>query len=77
MQMGDTVFMFFCTLLVWLMTPGLALFYGGLVRSKNVLSTTMHSLTSLAIVSIVWIVFGYSLALRQAMHGSGALNGLG
>lgn len=35
MQMGDTVFMFFCALLVWLMTPGLALFYGGMVKSKN------------------------------------------
>lgn len=77
MQMGDTVFMFFCALLVWLMTPGLALFYGGLVRSKNVLSTTMHSLTSLAIVSIVWIVFGYSLAFApRGTHGSEALTGL-
>ncbi|MCU4670447.1 ammonium transporter [Bacillus paralicheniformis] len=62
MQMGDTVFMFFCALLVWLMTPGIALFYGGLVRSKNVLSTVMHSLSSIAIVSIIWILFGYSLA---------------
>ncbi len=59
---GDTVFMFFCALLVWLMTPGIALFYGGLVRSKNVLSTVMHSLSSIAIVSIIWILFGYSLA---------------
>lgn len=56
MQMGDTVFMFFCALLVWLMTPGLALFYGGMVKSKNVLSTAMHSFSSIAIVSIVWVL---------------------
>ncbi len=62
MQMGDTVFMFFCALLVWLMTPGLALFYGGMVKSKNVLSTAMHSFSSLAIVSVVWVLYGYSLA---------------
>ncbi|MEC3078995.1 ammonia channel protein, partial [Bacillus tropicus] len=43
MDMGDTVFMFMATVMVMLMTPGLALFYGGMVRSKNVLSTTMHS----------------------------------
>ncbi|MCS3483747.1 ammonium transporter [Bacillus altitudinis] len=77
MQMGDTVFMFFCTLLVWLMTPGLALFYGGLVRSKNVLSTTMHSLTSLAIVSIVWIVFGYSLAFAPGNAWIGGFDWVG
>ena len=77
MQMGDTVFMFFCALLVWLMTPGLALFYGGLVRSKNVLSTTMHSLTSLAIVSIVWIVFGYSLAFAPGNAWIGGLDWVG
>lgn len=77
MQMGDTVFMFFCALLVWLMTPGLALFYGGLVRSKNVLSTTMHSLTSLAIVSIVWIMFGYSLAFAPGNAWIGGLDWIG
>lgn len=77
MQMGDTVFMFFCALLVWLMTPGLALFYGGLVRSKNVLSTTMHSLTSLAIVSIVWIVFGYSLAFAPGNAWIGGFDWVG
>lgn len=77
MQMGDTVFMFFCTLLVWLMTPGLALFYGGLVRSKNVLSTTMHSLTSIAIVSIVWIVFGYSLAFAPGNAWIGGFDWIG
>lgn len=75
MQMGDTVFMFFCALLVWLMTPGLALFYGGMVKSKNVLSTAMHSFSSLAIVSVVWVLYGYSLAFAPGIHGLAGLNG--
>ncbi len=60
--MNDSVFMFFCTLLVWIMTPGIALFYGGMVRSKNVLSTAMHSYIPMAIVSILWVLIGYSLS---------------
>lgn len=59
---GDTAFMLIATALVMLMTPGLALFYGGLVRSKNVLATTMQSFLCLGIVSILWVVFGYSLS---------------
>ena len=43
MELADSVFMFVATMLVWIMTPGIALFYGGMVRSKNVLSTAMHS----------------------------------
>ena len=43
MELADSVFMFVATMLVWIMTPGLALFYGGMVRSKNVLSTAMNS----------------------------------
>ncbi|CAM4297308.1 ammonium transporter [Listeria booriae] len=58
----EAVFMFFCTLLVWLMTPGIALFYGGMVRSKNVLSTAMYSFSSMALISILWVIVGYSLA---------------
>lgn len=58
----ESVFMFFCTLLVWLMTPGIALFYGGMVRRKNVLSTAMYSFASMAVISILWVVVGYSLA---------------
>ena len=53
---GDTAFMLIATALVMLMTPGLALFYGGLVRSKNVLATTMQSFLCLGIVSIIWVV---------------------
>ncbi|RFU67898.1 ammonium transporter [Peribacillus saganii] len=62
MQLGDSVFMFLATLLVWLMTPGIALFYGGMVKSKNVLSTAMHSYMPMAIVSIIWVLVGYSLS---------------
>lgn len=62
MQIGDSVFMFLATLLVWLMTPGIALFYGGMVKSKNVLSTAMHSYVPMAIVSILWVLIGYSLS---------------
>lgn len=62
MNTGDTAFMFLSTILVMLMTPGLALFYSGMVKEKNVLSTTMHSYCCIAIVSIQWILVGYSLA---------------
>lgn len=66
MQMGDSVFMFIATLLVWLMTPGIALFYGGMVKSKNVLSTAMHSYMPMAIVSILWVLVGYSLSFSTS-----------
>ena len=59
---GDTAFMLIATALVMFMTPGLALFYGGLVRSKNVLATIMQSFFCLGIVSLIWVVYGYSLA---------------
>lgn len=58
----DTVFIFFSTALVLLMTPGLALFYGGMVRRKNVLSTTMHSYSAMVLISIQWILIGYTLS---------------
>lgn len=62
MEMGDTIFVFLCTLLVFIMTPGIALFYGGMLRSKNMLSTTMHSYTAMALVSIQWVLVGYTLS---------------
>jgi len=68
---GDTAWMLISAALVLLMLPGLALFYGGMVRSKNVLSTSMHTFTAMAIVSVQWIVIGYSLAFG----GSGLLLG--
>src|ERR1039457_1181765 len=59
---GDTAWMLISTGLVLLMMPGLALFYGGLVRTKNVLSTFMHSFVVLGLVTLQWVLFGYSLA---------------
>jgi len=57
------------TSLVMLMTPGLALFYGGMVRAKNVLATMMHSFMCLGIVTVLWVLFGYSLAFGPDVHG--------
>jgi Amt family ammonium transporter len=59
---GDTAWMLVSTALVMLMTPGLALFYGGMVRRKNVLGTVMQSFVALGVISIQWVLFGYSLA---------------
>ncbi len=60
---GDNAWMLACSALVLLMTgPGLALFYGGLVRRKNVLSTMMHSFVLMAVITVIWAVVGYSLA---------------
>jgi Amt family ammonium transporter len=68
---GDTAFMMTATVLVLLMTiPGLALFYGGLVRAKNMLSVLMQVFAIVSMVCIVWVVYGYSLAFT----GGGALN---
>jgi len=63
---ADNAWILLCSALVLLMTiPGLALFYGGLVRQKNVLSTMMKSLISVGIVTILWALFGYSLAFSE------------
>ena len=59
---GDTAWMLVATALVMFMTPGLAFFYGGLVRGKNVLSTMMHSFIVIGLVSVLWVIVGYSLA---------------
>jgi Amt family ammonium transporter len=73
---GDTAWMLMSTALVMLMTPGLALFYGGLVRQKNVLSTTMHSFFLLALVTVLWVTVGYSLAFAPSAGGIGIVGGL-
>lgn len=70
---GDTAWMLVSTALVMFMTPGLALFYGGLVRAKNVLGTIMQSLFALGCVSIVWFVAGYSLAFAPGGRFIGGL----
>jgi len=66
---GDTAWMLVSSALVLLMIPGLALFYGGMVRQKNVLSTMMHSLVAMGIVGVQWAVIGYSLAFAPDMGG--------
>ncbi len=72
---GDTAWILVSTALVLLMTiPGLALFYGGMVRKKNVLATMAQSLTAAAIVSIVWVVIGYSLAFGTGNAFIGGLD---
>src|SRR5919112_6808431 len=73
---GDTAWVLMSAALVMLMTPGLALFYGGLVRRKNVLSTIMHSFFGLAIVSVVWVLVGFSLAFGPDATGSGLIGNL-
>ena len=62
---ADTAWMLISTALVLLMTPALAFFYGGLVRSKNALNTMMMSFISLGFVGVLWAMFGYSLALHR------------
>ncbi|MBX3229493.1 MAG: ammonium transporter [Labilithrix sp.] len=69
MNAGDTAWLLVSAALVLLMTPALALFYAGMVRKKNVLSTLMHSLAALPIVSILWVVCGYSLAFGPSHAG--------
>ncbi|HEY3308864.1 MAG TPA: ammonium transporter [Desulfuromonadaceae bacterium] len=67
---GDTAWMLVSSALVLLMIPGLALFYGGMVRQKNILSTMMHSFVAMGIVGVQWAVIGYSLAFAPDLgHG--------
>jgi len=80
---GDTAWMIVSTALVMLMTPGLAFFYGGLVRRKNVLSIMMQCFMLIGVISVQWVLFGYSLAFSPD-HGGviggfswAALNGVG
>jgi ammonium transporter, Amt family len=72
---GDTAWLLGATALVMFMTPGLALFYGGLVRTKNVLGTIMQSFIALGVVSILWVLIGYTLAFGDSVGGMiGGLN---
>jgi Amt family ammonium transporter len=73
---GDTAWVLTATALVMLMTPGLALFYGGLVRRKNVLSILMQCMFILALVSVTWVLVGYTLAFGKDVGGWGIIGGL-
>ena len=69
MDTGDTTWVLTSAALVLFMTPGLALFYGGLVRSKNVLGTMMQSVAAIGVVSILWVLVGYTLAFGPDVGG--------
>src|SRR5205814_2767277 len=72
---GDTAWVLTASALVLLMTPGLAFFYGGLVRRKNALATIMQSFIIIGLVSVQWVLWGYSLAFGPDL-GNGLLGGL-
>jgi Amt family ammonium transporter len=75
---GDTAWMLISTAMVMFMTPGLAFFYGGMVRRKNTLSTIMMSFMALGLVGILWVLYGYSLSFGNDVGGIiGGLNFLG
>ncbi|OIO02206.1 MAG: ammonia channel protein [Desulfovibrionaceae bacterium CG1_02_65_16] len=69
MNAADTAFVLICSALVMFMTPGLGLFYGGMVRSKNVLATIMQSFILVGLVSVLWAVAGYTLAFGKDIGG--------
>ena len=74
---GDTAFMLISSALVMLMTPGLAFFYGGFVRSHNILNTLMMSFVLMAIVGVTWVLWGYSLSFAPGLPFIGGLQWLG
>lgn len=69
MNGADMAFVVFSAALVMFMIPGLALFYGGMVKSKNILSTTLHSYAALVVISVQWILIGYTLAFGNDVFG--------
>src|SRR4051812_33516342 len=66
---GDTAWMLISAALVLLMTPGLALFYGGMVRRKNILGTIMQSFIAMGAITILWVVIGYTIAFGGGGNG--------
>lgn len=70
---GDTAWLLVATALVLLMTPGLAYFYGGMVRKKNVISTMLQSLVCMGLITVLWVVFGFSLAFGEDVGGLGII----
>ena len=78
MNAADTAFVLISAALVMLMTPGLALFYGGMVRSKNILATLMENFILLGVVGVIWALWGYSLAFGPDVgHFIGNLDWIG
>jgi len=66
---GDIAWMLMSTALVLIMTPGLAFFYGGMVNKKNVISTMLQSIVCMVIITVLWGIFGFSLAFGESFHG--------
>ena len=66
---GDTAWLLVSTALVLLMTPGLAFFYGGMVRKKNVISTMLQSFVCMGLITVIWVIFGFSLAFGEDIGG--------
>ena len=69
MDTGDTAWVLASSAMVLLMTPGVAFFYGGLVRRKNAAATMMHSFMTIGLVGMVWVLWGYSLAFGPDLGG--------
>ena len=82
MDSGSIAWMLVASAMVLFMTPGLAFFYGGLVRNRNIVSTIMYSFISLGLMSVVWVLWGYTLAFGEGGNGyfgsfeNFALNGI-
>src|SRR5215510_2289431 len=66
---GDVAWLLTATGLVLLMTPGLSFFYGGMVSTKNVISTMLQSFIALGVISLLWVLVGFSLAFGESYHG--------
>lgn len=76
-ETGDTAWLLVSTALVLLMTPGLAFFYGGMVRKKNVISTMLQSFICMGLITVLWVVFGFSLAFGEDVGGVGIIGNPG
>src|SRR4051794_41934347 len=73
---GDTAWLLASSALVLLMTPGLAFFYGGMTRSKSVLNMLMMNFATIGIVSVLWVLYGYSLAFAKDVGNHGFIGGV-
>ena len=68
-NLADSAFIMICSAMVFFMTPGLAFFYSGMVRRKNVLNTLMASFFCCGLASLMWVLIGYSLSFGEDFHG--------
>ena len=74
MDQGNTAFVLICAALVLLMTPGLAFFYGGMVKAKSVVSMMMLSFGSLGLIAVLWVLYGFAISFSNA--GTGQFYGI-